>query len=168
VPNRSAVHPGLVELAESLLDDLGQRLPLGYRPTLRWRRLRVSAGLAHFREGAISLSVEILTTKERLADTLLHEYAHLLAFARHGAAGKGHGPAWRQAMADVGLPAVVRHRYEVRRNSRRQVVLYACARCGVQIERSRRFARGRLYRHVDCGGAIVLVRVQGRDALECA
>lgn len=168
MPRRSLVRPELLEHAEALLERLCERFPLGYVPAVKWRMLRVSAGLAHFREGAISLSVEILTDEERLTDTLLHEYAHLLAFARHGEAGKGHGPAWRQAMADLGLPPIVRHRYAVRRNGARQTVHYVCARCGIRFERRRRFPRGRQYRHAACGGAIVLAGVEARDALESA
>ncbi len=149
----------LSAIAELLLAELASGFPVGYSPILRWRNLRVSAGLAHFREGAISLSIPLLDSKVRLEATLRHEYAHLLAYSRCGAAGRGHGAAWRLAMSDLGVAAEVRHRFDVRRNASRQVVIYRCDRCEAVIERKRRLPRGRLYLHVDCGGSIRLARI---------
>lgn len=132
------------------------RFPLPKRPTLVWKSLRVSAGIAHYRTWSISLSRNLLTTRERLENTLAHEYAHLLAVHRHGLKAGNHGPLWKEAMRDLGYEPSVRHSYEVTRNEPRQRVAYECVRCGAMILRSRRLPRNRKYCHASCGGAIKL------------
>ena len=153
----------MARLAERELDRLCAAFPLGYRPALEWRAFRTTAGMAYFRRRAIGLGAAVLTTPERLADTLVHEYAHLLAVCRHGARGAGHGAAWRQAMADLGAEPRVRHAYEVARNAARQRVLYRCVRCGVAIERRRRLPKGRVYVHARCGGGLRLEEVREEE-----
>lgn len=141
--------------AAALLSDLCARHPLGRTPELVWRKMRVSAGLARYETWQIVLSTLILTDEARVRDTLVHEFAHLLAYARHGRKGAGHGRAWREAMLDLGAKPEVRHRYEVCRNVRRQQVGYVCKRCGSTIVRSRRLPKKRRYLHAACGGAVV-------------
>ena len=156
--------PEIAQLAKGQLDRLCAAFPLGYRPALEWRAYRTTAGMAYFRRRAIGLGAALLTTPERLVDTLVHEYAHLLAFARHGRAGTGHGPAWRQAMADLGAEPTVRHAYEAARNASRQRVTYRCLRCGAAIERRRRLPCGQTYVHAACGGGLRLEGVWKSDA----
>ena len=115
--------------------------------------------MAYFRRRAIGLGAAVLTTPERLLDTLVHEYAHLLAYARHGREGAGHGPAWRRAMADLGAEPRVRHAYEVARNAPRQRVVYRCVRCAVAFERRRRLPKNGAYVHAGCGGGLRLESV---------
>lgn len=146
-------------VAETHLDDLCARFPLGYRPVIVWKRLRVSAGLAYYRQGLIGLSTVVLTTEEAVRETLTHEFAHLLAVHRYGQKGAGHGAPWKQAMQDLGAQPTVRHCYAVQRNATRQKVTYKCARCGKLIERSRRLPRKRQYVHRGCGGDIRFVTV---------
>jgi SprT protein len=146
----------LGEHAERLLDDLCERFPMGYRPALLWKPLRVSAGIAYWTRGHIGLSLYLLDTAERLEVTLVHEYAHLLAVHRHGKAGAGHGPHWQQAMRDLGAEPIVRHRYDVVRNAERQEVEYSCVLCGVKLRRHRRLPRNRKYVHAGCGGSLKL------------
>lgn len=146
----------LAELAEAILDDLCASFPLGYRPAIVWKNLRVTAGIAYYGAGSIGLSRIVLQTGEQLRDTLIHEYAHLLAVARHGPKGAGHGPPWRLAMIELGQEPKVRHSYAVRRNEKRQEVGYACRRCGHVVVRTRRLPRGRRYFHVGCGGFLRL------------
>jgi predicted SprT family Zn-dependent metalloprotease len=150
--NVSQAH--LSQFAEQTLDDLCRRFPLGYRPQLEWRNYRVTAGMAYYERRAIGLSARILTDEVRLVGTLIHEYAHLLAFARHGRKGIGHGEPWRQAMRDLGQEPQVRHTYPVQRNQRRSEALYCCDRCGEQIACRRRLPKRRIYMHVKCGGVI--------------
>jgi SprT protein len=134
--------------------------PLGYQPTIEWRPYRTTAGMAYFRRRAIGLGAAVVTTPERLVDTIVHEYAHLLAFARKGPGGRGHGAAWIQAMVDLGAEPRVRHTYEVARNSARQIVTYRCVRCGTPISRKRRLPRGAKYVHARCGGGLKLESVE--------
>lgn len=147
-------------LANALLDELCASHPMAARPSLVWKSLRVSAGIAYTRRNAIALSRIVLVSEEAVRDTLIHEYAHLLAVHRHGAAGAGHGPAWRQAMHDLGVEPKVYHRYQVERNQKRQVVTYQCTKCGRLIERSRRLPKRRKYMHSDCGGLVKLKSVE--------
>lgn len=151
--------PEIALWAERELDRLCASHPLGYRPALEWRPFRTTAGMAYFRRRAIGLGAAVLTTPERLTDTLVHEYAHLLAFARHGARGVGHGPAWRQAMTELGAEPCVHHTYAVARNAPRQRVVYRCVRCGAAIERRRRLPKGTTYVHAGCGGGLKLTQV---------
>ncbi|RYG23313.1 M48 family peptidase [bacterium] len=146
----------LAELAQRELDRLCAAFPLGYRPSLEWRSFRTTAGMAYYRRRAIGLGASVLTTPERLRDTLVHEYAHLLAFRRYGQAGRGHSGPWRQAMLDLGAEPRVRHTYEVARNAHRQRVTYRCVRCGTSIERRRRLPKSNIYVHANCGGGLKL------------
>lgn len=141
--------------ARQLLNDLMERFPLSYTPQIHWNgRLRVSAGMAYYVDGVIGLSPHLLTDKERLESTLIHEYAHLLAIHRHGRRAAGHGSGWRQAMLDLGQSPTVHHNYPVERNTKSLVVAYQCERCGEMIYRGRRFPRRRVYQHIACGGRI--------------
>ncbi|MBL8087314.1 MAG: SprT-like domain-containing protein [Chthonomonas sp.] len=147
------IHP-LDEEAREILCSLLHTHPLGKPITLRWRNYRTTAGTAEFTTFTISLSKTLMTDAERLRSTLVHEYAHLLAFARHGLRGRGHGPAWRQAMVDLGETPTVRHRYDCQRNRTRHLHIYVCVRCREQFKRGRLFSRGRVYIHKDCGGKL--------------
>ena len=149
---------------ERLVDALCAQHPLGYRPTVEWRNLRVSAGIAYPSQRRIALSRILLTDEERMTRTLKHEYAHLLAYRRAGRRGCGHGPVWRQAMDDLGEPASVYHRYAAQRNQRRQQVQYMCASCGALILRARRLPARKRFLHAGCGGAIRFVALERLDA----
>lgn len=140
--------------AQTLLNTLCDSFPLGYRPRLIWKNFRVTAGMAYYRDKAIGLSRSVLTTEEQLDDTVIHEYAHLLAVARHGRKAAGHGVAWQTAMRDLGREPKVTHNYPVQRNQRRQQVGYTCQRCGTVLLRPRRLPARRRYSHVGCGGVI--------------
>ncbi|MFZ4507968.1 MAG: SprT-like domain-containing protein [Fimbriimonas sp.] len=147
-------------LAEKLLEELMEAFPLGYTPEIQWKGLRVSAGIAYFKVGRIALSRTVLKNEAMVRDTLIHEYAHLLSYVRHGRAGAGHGRGWQQAMRDLGAEPKVHHTYEVERNMARQQVTYLCKKCGAKIIRSRRLAKNRVYVHARCGGTIRLHQVQ--------
>jgi len=148
----------LHEFAEKLLAETLAKFPLERPVKLLWKNYRTTAGMADYREHAIYLSKNLLITPDRLRDTLLHEFAHLLAFQRHGRSGAGHGKPWKQAMADLGLEARVHHQYECKRNQVRNPHLYTCNKCGAIIPRRRRLRRFLVYFHVGCGGKIVKLR----------
>ena len=150
----------LKQFADSLLDGLMAKFPLRNRPSLVWKSLRVTAGIAYYRTNQIGLSNRLLTDEDRLRITLVHEYAHLLAVERHGHRAANHGPAWKQAMVDLGLPPVRTHDYEVERNSARQQVTYQCQKCGQSFIRSRRLPKRRKYMHARCGGGLRLISVE--------
>lgn len=161
--------PALKARAEALLDELCAKHPICPRPIIKWKSMRVSAGMAYYRDWAIGLSTQLITDEHRLELTLKHEYAHLMAVARHGRKGTGHSAPWRQAMIELGLDPKVRHDYPVERNKPRSAVMYRCDRCGEEFQRTRKLPSGRQYRHVGCGGVVKFTaRVQidsdrGRD-----
>lgn len=151
--------------AQELLIQTCETHPMGYTPTLEWRRMPVTAGIAIYSKRTIALSAILMTDEQRLRTTLLHEYAHLLAFHRHGRKGAGHGPPWRQAMIELGLDPKVHHNYEVKRNKARQEVIYSCKKCGTEIVRKRRLTLRRRYYHVRCGGQIAFLAI--RSVTDC-
>jgi predicted SprT family Zn-dependent metalloprotease len=158
-PRLATPDPALDALAQDILASILVKFPLPHEPTLEWRRMPVTAGIADYRRWVIGLSAIVLTDETRLRITLLHEFAHLLAVSRGGLKERGHGPMWQQAMRDVGLDPVVTHRYEVTRNQKRQEVIYRCAKCGHQFQKARRFPKGRVYLHRDCGGVLKMQEV---------
>ncbi len=159
--------PPLASYAEEVLCGLCRSHPLGYQPNLVWKNLRVTAGVAYYKQGLIALSLRVLLDEESLRATLTHEYAHLLAYLRHGQKGAGHGEPWRQAMRDLGETPKVRHNYEVERNTPRQQVTYNCLRCGKAIIRARRLPKRRKYIHANCGGDLRLKSIERVTAAAC-
>ncbi len=145
--------------ASELLAGLLVRFPLKRSPVLEWAPYRVTAGMAIYDPPGIRLSRLVLDDLQKVHDTLVHEFAHLLALERAGRAGRGHGPAWKLAMSDLGAEAKVHHDFGVRRNTSRSEVRYTCDKCGTHLRRKRRLPRNRKYLHVGCGG---VVRFAGR------
>lgn len=152
----------LRSIADRTFADLLARHPLKRVARLEWRPYRVSAGMAYYKLSVIGLSSIVLTTEAAVVATLIHEYAHLLAFERHGRRGANHGPEWQEAMAELGQPATVRHNYAVTRNAKRQEVGYECLRCGQVFTRSRRLPKRRKYVHAGCGGDLRLAFIRSR------
>lgn len=137
---------------------------MNYVPSLQWKAYRVTAGMAYYRKGIIGLSPLVLKDEAAVLETLGHEYAHLLAVARHGTKAANHGPHWQRAMRDLGLEPKVRHTYQVERNAPRQKVTYRCLKCGASIDRARRLPSRRRYLHVPCGGDLRLESVTKFEA----
>ncbi len=150
----------LNDAADQALAFAVERFPLGYVPRVIWKGYRVTAGIAYYRTRTIGLSTKVLQTPESVRETLLHEYAHLLAVHRHGTNAANHGEPWRQAMRDLGLEPIVRHSYDVERNEKRQLVTYVCLRCGKPIHRNRRLPKRRRYVHANCGGDLRLHTIE--------
>ncbi|HMS55672.1 MAG TPA: SprT-like domain-containing protein [Fimbriimonadaceae bacterium] len=144
----------LIEIANQQLLELSRLFPLGYEPKLIWKPLRVTAGQALYLQGTIALSSKVIVTEEQLRDTLVHEYAHLLAVSRHGRKAANHGEHWQQAMRDLGAEPKRTHGYAVSRNQRHQEVVYRCKGCGAEIVTKRLLNRKRRYLHRDCGAFI--------------
>lgn len=134
--------------------------PIKAKPLIVWKSLRVTAGQAFLDRNLICLSSILIHDEARLIETLVHEYAHLLAYHRHGRKGANHGPLWQQAMADLGAKPEVRHRYTVERNQRRRAVIYRCAKCGLEFSKGRMLNKRRKYYHNNCGGQVQFMRVE--------
>lgn len=76
------------------------------RPTLVFNnRLRTTAGRAFLETNTVELNPS-LDFEFLMADTLPHEYGHLVAFSFFGE--RGHGPEWRRACKNLGMTEVTR------------------------------------------------------------
>ncbi len=113
--------------------------------TLRWHaRLRTTAGLARLDCSLILLNPRLLAFPEELTRTFLHELAHLVAHARNPRRMiDPHGPEWREACRDLGLPGEKRcHTLPLaapRRVERKHI--YHCPSCLREVRRVRIFRR---------------------------
>ncbi|MEM9015946.1 MAG: SprT-like domain-containing protein [Verrucomicrobiota bacterium] len=125
------------------LPKLAESVDVSWNP-----RMRTAAGRAFYRENRIELNpkLQALPPDQRGAEiqnTFLHELAHLVSFARaKGKRIQPHGPEWKQACADLGIPDEDRcHElnFQPRRMKRRYA--YECLSCGEVIERVRRLNR---------------------------
>lgn len=150
----------LIQLAEQELAVLCGEFPMKKTPRIVWRKYRTTAGMASYVKQEIMLSSIVLNEAPKLISTLRHEYAHLLAFDRVGSKGRGHGIAWQTAMRDLGLEPKVTHRYEVKRNIPRQVVIYQCVKCKFTFERKRRLTTNKRFIHRDCGGNVKIINIE--------
>lgn len=136
--------PLLEERARALLSPLAPQLAAIV--VAGWNdRMRTTAGVAIAARWEVWLNPSLREISEEEVDrTLLHELAHLLAQHRHGRRRiSPHGPEWRQACSDLGIPGEGRtHQLPfVSRRMKRSYQL-RCPGCGESHERVRR-PRGR-------------------------
>lgn len=110
--------------------------------TVGWNfRMRTTAGIANAARWEIWLNPALRDISEiEVEKTLLHELAHLLAQYRHGRRRLSpHGPEWREACRDLGIPDEKRtHQlpFVGRRMKRRYLLRCPC--CGEGHQRVRR------------------------------
>ena len=137
--------PVLEERARELLlpiaPALSEGLVAGWNP-----RMRTTAGVAlpHRREIWLNPALREISAEE-VERTFLHELAHLLASFRNGPRRLApHGPEWREACRDLGIPGEGRtHRLPFRARRLKRRYLLSCPGCGEGHERVRP-PRGRL------------------------
>ncbi|HYN76369.1 MAG TPA: SprT-like domain-containing protein [Lamprocystis sp. (in: g-proteobacteria)] len=102
-----------------------------------------------------------------LAETVPHEVAHVIAFARHGTRIRPHGPEWRAVMLYFGVAPARCHRYAVSATSRRALPRfdYHCDCRGHQLTsiRHRRVLAGGTYLCRSCATALRPGRHQPLD-----
>lgn len=118
------------------------------RLVVRWNtRLQTTAGRAWYRDNLIELNPrlgELPNAFDEIERTLLHELAHLVAHARsRGRRITAHGPEWRRACTDLGIPDESRC-HTLTLGERRQVArrfAYQCPNCRQIVLRVRRFTR---------------------------
>jgi SprT protein len=104
-----------------------------------WRpRLRTTAGLACWHTKTISLNPKLIeVSPSEVQRTLRHELAHFLAQHRAGRRHMApHGPEWRQACRDLGIPNESRcHDLPLKRIRFERKFFYACRECGTTLAR---------------------------------
>lgn len=112
---------------------------------IRWNsRMRTTAGVACYGRSLIILNPKLARFGTGEIDkTLRHELAHLLAKFRAGRRRIApHGPEWRAACRDLGLPDEKRcHDLPLPRARRAARHLYRCPHCREEIARVRPFRR---------------------------
>lgn len=114
---------------------------LADRLVLRWnKRMRSTAGTAHYAKMLVTLNPALAAFGDGEIDrTLRHELAHLVAYHRAGKRKiSPHGPEWRRACADLGLPNESRcHELPLPRRSQARKYTYLCKTCGAVVRRVR-------------------------------
>jgi SprT protein len=112
---------------------------LAARVQIRWNpRMRSTAGMAYPAKSLITLNPRLHEFGEEEIDrTLRHELAHLLAHERAGRRRiEPHGPEWRRACRDLGIPDERRtHDLPLPRHQIRRKHHYRCPACGLQVDR---------------------------------
>jgi predicted SprT family Zn-dependent metalloprotease len=132
----------LAEMGRRLLEQAGWKDAAG-KLAVRWNaKMRSSAGRAFPDKMLVELNPRLVAFGEgEIANTFLHELAHLLAHLRAGRRRiPAHGSEWKRACADLGIPGEAAcHRLPLPRRqvSRRHV--YRCPACGSEIRRARPF-----------------------------
>jgi len=107
-------------------------------------RMRTTAGRAFWPEGKIELNPKLNeVVPGEVRATLLHELAHLVAYARAGRRRiKAHGSEWQQACADLGIPGErATHSLPLPGRTMRRKWRYTCPACGEGFDRVRRMKR---------------------------
>ena len=133
----------LQERAVLLLLSLGAR-KLAARLRVGWNdRMRTTVGRADFQHCHIWLNPALQKFGPAEIDrTLRHELAHLLAHFRSGRRILPHGPQWRRACCDLGLPGErAGHTLPLIGRALRRRFVYRCAHCQRQFPRVHRIRR---------------------------
>lgn len=119
--------------------------PVALRLRVVWNsRLQTTAGTASLRECRIDLNPRLRDIgPEQIDRTLRHEAAHLLAGWRAGRRRiQTHGPEWRAACADLGIPGEPAcHNLPFPRRRLEPKFFYQCPGCGLIVRRVRRLKR---------------------------
>lgn len=128
--------PLLEDFANQLLTAAGCR---GLNVAVCWNPgLRTTAGLAIWRERKIVLNPKLVeVSAAEVQRTLRHELAHLLAQHRAGRRRiDAHGPEWRSACKDLGIPNEPRcHSLPFKRRKIERKFFYACPACSTVLAR---------------------------------
>ena len=122
---------------------------LAGRVSIEWnRRMRTAAGRAFYQTGQIELNPKLQDLPEdrrniEIFGTFLHELAHLISFARaKGKRIQPHGPEWKQACRDLGIPGEDRcHNLDFEPRKIKRRFAYQCEACGSVVERVRKLRR---------------------------
>jgi len=130
--------------ARELLCSLGaKRIATELR--VKWNsRLQTAAGRADYQQKLISLNPRLVEHPGEIDRTLRHELAHILAQFRQKSRRRisPHGPEWRQACRDLGIPGEKRCHtlpFPAKRHAAR--FIYRCPNCRRDFPRVRKIKR---------------------------
>lgn len=108
------------------------------------RRMRSAAGRAFWPDARVELNPRLIGISfDEVRRTLLHELAHLLAYARAGRRRiLPHGPEWQLACADLGIAGEkVTHSLPLASTRQAKKWSYGCSHCGEVFLRVRRMQK---------------------------
>jgi len=140
--------PALTHTASRLAKKAGLNKLSGTVKVVWNTRLTTTAGRASYSNTTIELNPALQSLPEAIDEierTLLHELAHLIAHARtkKGRRISAHGPEWRQACIDLGIPDESRcHTLDLA--PRRRIAkkyAYQCPACRQVVLRVKKFSR---------------------------
>lgn len=142
-PARPALPRGedsaLTETARQLVRDLPGLDALADKVSVSWNpRLQTTAGTANVRNWVIEMNPRLREHGNAVLQRILrHELAHLVSAYRHGRHKiDAHGPEWRQACADLGIPGESRcHNLPLPGRKVRPKYAYRCPHCGHLLKR---------------------------------
>jgi predicted SprT family Zn-dependent metalloprotease len=134
--------PALTAEARRLLLAIGE-WELASKVKVEWYpRLRSTAGLAVYRDQMVYLNPKLVRfAPAEPIHTLKHELAHLVARARAGRRRiDAHGPEWRRACVDLGIPGErPTHNLPLPRSNRPRPYVYRCLHCQGEVKRTKPF-----------------------------
>ena len=116
-------------------------------------RLTSTAGRAFYETGRIELSKKLYeqNVEAFFADTIPHEFCHLVAYRAFNECG--HGPMWKHVMRTMGYEPTRCHSYEVQKRSSAKTYKFKCS-CREWDFSPQRMAwvrKGRIYKCPECG-----------------
>jgi len=133
----------LESTARTRLDELGLHEG-ALKVQVIWNaRLRSTAGYAKWPNWRVELNPRLADFEGQVERTLLHEVAHLVAYARAGRRRiEPHGQEWRQACVDLGIPdESARHTLPLPRSRQARKWTYQCPVCKTKVDRVKKFQR---------------------------
>ncbi len=129
----------LTGTARDLVSALRGHKPLADRVRVVWNpRLQTTAGTANPRTWEVELNPRLKELQPQTLHRILrHELAHLVSVFRAGRRRiDAHGPEWRQACADLGIPGEPRcHQLPFKSRKVRHKHAYRCMHCGHLLKR---------------------------------
>ncbi len=132
----------LVEACVASLDRVVGGPQIKSKVLVRWNsRMRSTAGRAFWPECRVDLNPRLIEFGlGEVRRTVLHELAHLLAYARAGRRRIApHGIEWQVACADLGIPGeTATHQLALPRVQQRRKWAYRCPHCGFELQRVRK------------------------------
>ncbi len=129
----------LTETARRLVRGLRGHRELAEKVRVLWNpRLQTTAGTANVKTWVIEINPKLREHGGVVVQRILrHELAHLVSAFRHGRKRiDAHGPEWRQACADLGIPGESRcHNLPLKGRVVRPKFAYRCTHCGHLLKR---------------------------------
>lgn len=130
-------------LTERAIKMLGQQGFTETGVTVVWnKRLQSCAGKARYRLMQIDLNPALAEHKGEIKRTFLHELAHILNYLRCKQVGltrcDGHGPNWKKACCDLGIPNEKRCHSLNLSSQKKAKYMLTCNACGYTIPRQRK------------------------------